>query len=200
MNPMKSLAALGAATVLMGSTAIAAPAGATETNVQDELAKDGGTIEMVVAGESKTFEISSSKNETQKKVPVPYCGYKGSSQAHVKTYTRAGLKDLGGHTAYLRCGSYGKDGWGLRHIGERHKSDWASKAGGKDWFAMMEFATKATLKHPQSAIRQANDTHNYCAPVQLKYNGKTYDTFKTTVPVTHVGKNVITSAPVKKCK
>jgi len=33
----------------------------------------------------------------------------------------------------------------------------------------------------------------------LKYNGKTYDTFKTNVPVSYGGKNVITSFPAKKC-
>ncbi|MCF2571611.1 hypothetical protein [Brevibacterium sp. UCMA 11754] len=47
---------------------------------------------------------------------------------------------------------------------------------------------------------QGNDTHNYRAPVQLKYNGKTYDKFLTNVPVSHVGKNIITSFPAKACK
>lgn len=200
MKPMNSLVALGAAAVLTGSGLIATPASAATTSVQDELDKNGGTIEIVAAGESKTLEISPRKVETQKKTPVPYCGYKGSSQTHVKTYTRAGLKDLGGHIANLRCGSYGKGGWGLRRIGENHKGDWANKAGGNDWFDMMEFATKQTLKKPKSAIRQGNDTHNYCAPVQLKYNGKTYDKFLTNVPVSHVGKNIITSFPAKACR
>lgn len=65
---------------------------------------------------------------------------------------------------------------------------------------MMEFATKQTLKKPQTVKRGADDTYNYCAPVKLKYKGKTYDTFKTNVPVSFKGKNIITSYPAKKCE
>lgn len=199
MKSMKSLVTLGATVVLVGSTLIAAPASAAEANVPDELAKNGGTIEIVAAGESKTLEVSPRKVEAQKKTPVPYCSYKAKNQTVVKTYSRAGVKGFGGSKATLRCGAYGKSGWGLRHIGEGHKRHWENKAAGSGWFDMMEFATKQTLKKPQSAVRQANDTYNYCAPVQLKYKGKTYDSFKTNVPVSHGGKNVITSFPAKKC-
>lgn len=71
MKAMNPLVALGAAAMLVGSTLTAAPASAVDTNVQDELAKNGGTIEIVAAGESKTLEISPHKVEAQKKVPVP---------------------------------------------------------------------------------------------------------------------------------
>ena len=57
MKSMKSLVTLGATVVLVGSTLIAAPASAAEANVPDELAKNGGTIEIVAAGESKTLEV-----------------------------------------------------------------------------------------------------------------------------------------------
>lgn len=145
------------------------------------------------------------KVESQKKTPVPYCSYKAKNQTKVRTFSRAGVKGFDGNKAYLRCGSYtntktGQSAWGLRHIGEKHKNDWANKAGGSDWFDMMEFATKSTLKKPESAVRSGQDTYGYCAPVELKYNGKIYDRFKTVAPVSHQGKNVITSSPVKKCK
>lgn len=114
------------------------------------------------------------------------------------------MKGFGGGSAYLRCGKYDnsktkRSGWGLRHIGERHKTNWANKAGGNDWFDMMEFATKATLKKPKSAVRDGNDSYNYCAPVELKYKGKVYDRFKTVSPVSHKSKNVLSSYPAKKC-
>lgn len=135
----------------------------------------------------------------QKAVPVPYCSYQAKNQTRVATYSRKGVKGFGGSTAYMRCGSYGQSGWGLRHIGERHKSDWATKAGGASWYDMMEFATKQTLKKPKTAVRQANDTYAYCAPIELRYNNKVYDRFFTKSPVSHSGKNVITSYPTKRC-
>lgn len=184
----------------MGCTLVVAPASAAEANVPDELAKNGGTIEMVAAGESKTLEISPGKAETQKETPAPYRGYKDSSQVHVKSYTRAGLQEFGGHASNLRCGSYGPGSWGLCHIGERHKGGWANRGAGTDWFDMMEFATKLTLKKSQIVVRKANDTYNYCAPVKLKCKGKTYDTFNTNASVSFKGTNIITTYQAKKCE
>ncbi|WP_209324558.1 hypothetical protein [Brevibacterium renqingii] len=92
----------------------------------------------------------------------------------------------------------GKPGGGLRHIGENHKKEWQGKASGGDWYALMEFANKQVLKKPEKAPRQANDTYAYCAPVELKHNGKVFDRFK--VPVSHKGKNIITSFTSSKCK
>lgn len=85
MKPMNSLVALGAAAVLVGSTLVAAPASAVETSVPKELVKNGGEIEVVVAVESKTLEISPRKSEAQKKTPVPCCSYKAKNQAKVRT-------------------------------------------------------------------------------------------------------------------
>lgn len=161
--------------------------------VRDQLSKNGGAITVTAGGES--MELSSVKVE---KVPVPYCSYKAKNQTVVHNYARSGVKGFGGSKAALRCGSYGGSGWGLRHIGENHKKEWQGKATGGDWYDLMEFANKQALKSPKAAPRQANDTYRYCTPVELEYNGKVYDRFNAVAPVSHKGKNIITSFTSKK--
>jgi hypothetical protein len=186
-------------------TASATPASAStdrpsaESSVPKQLLEAGGTITVTAGGESMDLKVPG-KSAKPQKVPVPYCSYKAKNQALVHTYSRSGVKGFGGSKATLRCGKYGKDGWGLRHIGENHKKEWESKAAHSDWYSLMEFANKQILKKPEQAPRQANDTYAYCGPVELKYNGKVYDKFKTIVPVSHKGKNIITSFTSKKCK
>ncbi|UVI34600.1 hypothetical protein [Brevibacterium spongiae] len=203
MNRFRGLGAIGAIAMLIVSTIVASPANAEELNVPEKLAKSGGTVEMVVAGQSKSFEISP-RNFDSQKTAVPYCSYKAKSGTIVRTYSRAGVSGFGGSKAYLKCGKYDnektkRDGWGLRHIGDGHKKAWESKAGGSDWFEMMQFATKSTLKNPETGIRQPSDNYLYCAPVELKYNGKVYDRFKTKVPVRHKGQILMSSYPGEKC-
>lgn len=82
-----------------------------------------------------------------------------------------------------------------------HKNEWANKAGNSNWYSLMEFANKQVLKKPEQVPkRKANDTYSYCGPIELKFNGKVCDKFKTIVPVSHKGKDIITSFTSKKCK
>ncbi|WP_141738880.1 hypothetical protein [Brevibacterium sp. HMSC22B09] len=180
-------------------TAMAPKAVDSSSHTPGDLRYNGGEIEVVAGGDSILITAPPPSASARTAVPVPHCGYKAKNRTKVATYSRAGVKGFGGNKAYLRCGSYGKAGWGLRHIGERHKSDWENKAAGSGWYDMMEFATKQALKKPKSATRQANDTYAYCAPIELRYNGKVYDRFAVKAPVSHGGKNVITSYPTKKC-
>lgn len=197
--PVITLAiAFGGATGAPGAAA-AEEQTVDERSVPDELREAGGTITVTAGGESMNLEVPKQKVEVQK-VPGPYCSYKAKKQTVVHTYARSGVKGFGGSKAALRCGNYGKAGWGLRHIGENHKKEWQGKASGGDWYALMEFANKQVLKKPEKAPRQANDTYAYCAPVELKHNGKVYDRFKVIVPVSHKGKNIITSFTSSKCK
>lgn len=165
--------------------------------VRDQLSQDGGSITVAAGGESMELAVPAGGVETEK-VPVPYCSYKAKNQAVVHTYARSGVKGFGGSKAALRCGSYGKAGWGLRHVGENHKKEWQGKASGGDWYDLMEFANTQALKKPKAAPRQANDTYRYCTPVELKYKGKVYDRFNAVAPVSYAGKNIVTSFTSKK--
>lgn len=170
-------------------------------SVRNELRSNGGTITATAGGESMDFKVSGTgKVESQGNVPVPYCGKRAKNQALVRSDVHAKVSGFARGKAKLRCGSYGKGGWGLRHIGENHKEEWTGKASGGDWYELMTWASKQALSAPEKAPRQPNDTYAYCTTVELQYRGKVFDRFKTVTPVSHKGENIITSFTAAKCK
>ncbi|MBB6119009.1 hypothetical protein [Nocardiopsis algeriensis] len=122
------------------------------------------------------------------------CGARDDSHKLVRTFTKNGGPS--GKSAYLKCGS---QGWGYRHIKDRHMDDWNNIAAqiGDNWRSFADFAIEQILIAPESvSYRAGNDTYAFTAPVQIRDgDGNVVRTYRPVVSVANESRNIITAYP-----
>lgn len=103
-----------------------------------------------------------------------------------------------GTASDLLCGT---DGFGYRHIKQRHMTQWESLAFmvGSNWRDFADFAIEQILKAPEPGFPTydaGRDTWTYRAPVQIiDNNGEVRDTYRPFVIIANQDTKIITASP-----
>jgi len=142
---------------------------------------------------------------TEPTVPSPQatwaaCGLFDKNTKLVRTFTRVGGGGLSAGKSYLRCGS---QAWGLRHVVDRHRSQWemlAMLGGSSSWRTFADWAINQAMRYPAHVTYVSkNDTYVYKTQIQIRDRSDRVRAVKYVyVVVARVSKNIITTYPSDK--
>jgi len=100
----------------------------------------------------------------------------------------------------LRCGRFGDNGYGYRHILEKHGTQWQaiSTIAGQDWRSFTDWVIAESLRYPLTycATGQPRNNVNYVGWIQIKdTKGRVLATYYPRVATGMTSYNIITAFP-----
>ncbi|MDF9875990.1 hypothetical protein M2316_001316 [Cellulosimicrobium cellulans] len=125
------------------------------------------------------------------------CEVFDSNTKLVRTFQRVARAGFSYGNTYLRCGS---PNWGLRHVVDRHRTQWemlAMMGGSSSWRTFADWAINEALRYPAHVWYESrNDTYVDKTEIQIRdRSGRVRDVKYSNVVVARVSKNIITTYP-----
>ncbi|MGA4777628.1 hypothetical protein ACPCUX_03725 [Cellulosimicrobium sp. AB352] len=166
------------------------------------LAVPGGDGLTVQRFDPKAIPLLPPRGGTEPTLPSPQatwaaCGVFDKNTKLVRTFQRVARAGFSSGKSYLRCGS---PSWGLRHVADRHRTQWemlAMMGGSSSWRTFTDWAINEALRSPAHVWYESkNDTYVYKTKIQIRDRSDRVRAVKYAyVVVARVSKNIITTYP-----